>query len=205
MNVKGIAFFVLFVIAGATLQARDFRFHHHLTGGFRAALNRADPFPVKMQPQEEIAYGLLFQLFPFLGIGLETGLDFVQPSSLSGGFQYRGYTAYFLGLSLGGRYIFPNEGKEHTYSLGAAVAGRGNYAWYDGINRFFFFLSFVPEVFFEFLPRRDHLWHLRIGLPVALNFRRDIALSMEPGVRISIYHRPIYHIRRAVERSRGGS
>lgn len=205
MNGKGIAFFVLFVIAGSSLPAGDFRFHHHLSGGFNTGLTRTDPFPTKLQTQEEIAYGLLFQIWPFFGIGLETGLDFVQPSSLSGGFQYRGYTAYFLGLSLGGRYIFPNEGKEHTFSLGASVAGKGNYAWYDGIDRAFFFFSVVPEPFFEFLPRRDHLWHLRIGLPVAVNFRRDIALSVAPGIRISIYHRPVYHIRRAVERSRGGS
>jgi hypothetical protein len=205
MNGKGIAFFVLFVIAGSALPAEDFRFHHHLTGGFRAALNRAEPFPLEFQSQEEIAYGLLFQIWRFFGIGIETGFDFVQASSLSGGFQYRGYTAYFLGLSLEGRYIFPREGKELTFSLGASVGGRGNYAWYDEINRAFFFVSLVPEPFFEFLPRRDHLWHVRIGLPMAVNFRRDIALSLEPGLRISIYHRPIYHIRGAGKRSRGGS
>ena len=195
---------MLFVIAGSSLAGADFRFHHHLTGGFRTALNREDRFPLKLQPQEEITYGLLFQIWPFFGIGIETGLDFVQASSLSGGFQYRGYTAYFLGVSLEGRYIFPNEGEDRTYSLGASVSGRGNYAWYDDISRVFFFVSVVPEPFFEFLPRRDHLWHVRIGLPVAVNFRRDMALSLEPGIRISIYHRPIYHIRQALERSGQG-
>jgi hypothetical protein len=117
------------------------------------------------------------------------GYHKVYPSSLSGGWGYRGLEGYHLWL--GAEWYFLNQESairnaetEKTHSLpprfGLSLAWGSFYSVYEYTNILFFYtalrLNIFADLFFS-LP-----FHLRFGLPVEMYFRRDLDSCLSAGI-----------------------
>ncbi len=132
-----------------------------------------------------------------LGIGVELpvrgrvaavltlGLHTTLPSSLAGGFAYRGFWGLDMRLLLALKdlHAFSFAGRRSGLGIAAGLVTR--YDRYHYTRLYFFYTGLAVEPLWEiFLTDRRH-HALQLALPVELYFRRDLELSAFGGLSVS--------------------
>ena len=184
MGKRSIAFFIIFVTVSAGLAGDNQQTALCVSAGGGVVLSREDPFQLKAQADFGGGIGVEFPAGRLLAVGLGLGGHQTLPSSLAGGWAYRGFGGFDLRallilkglppLALGSLHAEPN--------LAAGPVVR--YDRYQYTRLYFFYLGLVAAPGLEIpLPRRRH-HALTVSLPLRLYFRRDIDLSAACGLEL---------------------
>jgi hypothetical protein len=124
----------------------------------------------------------------YLAATLSLGYHKTSPSNLAGGWGYRGFEGYHLWL--GGEWYFlnqesalPRQNEPATalpprFGLSAALGGF--YSMYQYTDILFFYSALRVNLFADLFF--SHPFHLRVGLPAEIYFRRDLDSSFSTGI-----------------------
>jgi hypothetical protein len=159
--------------------------------GFRGAVlaPRQGEFERKPQGSTYLEFQNIFS-GEYVGALLALGYHKAAPSNLSGGWGYRGFEGVHLWL--GAEWYFftatgarpSSAGTEESPGprFGVSLAAGGFYSMYQYTDILFFYtalrLNLFADLFFS-LP-----FHLRVGIPAEVYFRRDLDSCYALGVGV---------------------
>lgn len=177
MGTKSIVFFAVFVTVSALLGADNQAAALRVSGGGGVLLSREERFPLKAQADVGLLAGVELPLRGKLAARLALGAHNTWPSSLAGGFAYRGFGGAELRLLLAYRDLAALTLGGLRPGLGLAGGLTARYDRYQYTRLYFFYLGLAaaPELEIPFPRRPQHA--LTLSLPLKLYFRRDLALS----------------------------
>jgi hypothetical protein len=151
--------------------------------GFRGAalLSRREEFENKPQGSAFVEIQNTLSGANFAA-ALSLGYHSVRPSNLDGGWGYRGFEGFHLWL--GAEWYFLNQ--EHSLSppprFGLSLALGGFYSMYQYTDILFFYTALRMNIFADLFF--SYPFHLRIGLPTEIYFRRDLDSSFATGIGV---------------------
>jgi len=95
---------------------------------------------------------------------------------------YRGYSS--IGASFGGGFLFPDQKLfgEFPVTPSVALRGYGNFASYNHTDIYFFYPSLEIEPAVTIARFYNNHLQLHLGLPIELNFQRDLDLFISGGI-----------------------
>lgn len=179
-----IPFFLFFVTSITGIFGQNFQIYHRPELSVSAQINKDPRFSAKLQLEERGAYGFSFIFGRYIGIDLAFQFIHVHPSSVSDGYQYRGFIGCGPRAGIFGRVPFQNK-----TALRIFFTVDPQFASYYAVNTSFFFMGLRGGVGLELhLSKRDD-WFLFPAIPVNFNLRRDLDFSIIPGVSVSFHHR----------------
>jgi hypothetical protein len=182
---KSIAFFVVFVTVSG-LAWGEARFIALSAGGSGGVvLSREERFPMKAQADGGLGIGVELPLQGRAALLLGLGVHLTLPSSLSGGFAYRGFWGLDMRLLLALKNLLSFSLAGLPSELGLAAGPAARYDRYDYTRLYFFYLGLAAEPLVEIpFPRRPHQ-ALELSMPFTLFVRRDLELSAAGGLSVS--------------------
>lgn len=194
---KLIPCFFIFVTSLSPVFGENLYFYHHPDIAFALQANKDPRFDGKIQAEERVGYGFSLRFFSYFGVDIAFRFSNIHPSSLTGGFQYRGYISFGPSLGIFGRIPVLN-GSAAVRVFSHFIP---QFASYYVINTSFFFLSMDGGIGLEIPLNPRGNWLVFASLPVSFQFRRDLAYSISPALSVSFQHR----ILPLVPRLEGGS
>jgi hypothetical protein len=161
--------------------------------GFRGAAlaSRQEPFEQKIQGSSAVEFQNILSGESLAAL-LSLGYHSVRPSNLSGGWGYRGFEGVHLWLGaewyfLGAEQNLPRpEGagtspqKTTMPRFGLCLALGGFYSMYQYTDILFFYTALRMNLFADLFFSWP--FHLRIGLPTEVYFRKDLDSSISTGI-----------------------
>ena len=186
-----IACFFIFVTSVSALFSQNLKLLQQPEISLFMQINKDPRYGAKIQAEESGGYSLSLLVSEYFGAGIGVRGLLVQPSGLSGGFQYRGYTAWGPSLRLFGRFpLFVSSAPGSPVSLFIIpfVSGSPQFAAYGLIDRSFFFMNIRSGISMEFRFFKTAGWSLLVSLPVSVNFRQDLTYSIAPGISFTFSH-----------------
>jgi hypothetical protein len=181
---KSIAFFIIFVTVSAGLAGENQQTALCVSAGGGVVLSREDPFQLKAQADFGGGIGVEFPAGRLLAVGLGLGGHQTLPSSLAGGWAYRGFGGFDLRALLILKGLPPLALGRLRAEPNLAAGPVVRYDRYQYTRLYFFYLGLVAAPGLEIpLPRSPH-HALTVSLPLRLYFRRDIDLSAACGLEL---------------------
>jgi len=175
------------LLGPAALGAAPQGFSTGLRAGGGIELAGSDPFPVKAQGAGSGGLYAELQLNRWLGLGLAAQAHFTAPSSLSGGFQYRGHWGADLRPYLSVRWTEHSASENLELVAGNLVGAIARYDGYLQTFRYFFYMGIYVEPYLElhFPGGAGGRHSLVTSMPLDLYFRRDLPLSAAAGLAVA--------------------
>jgi hypothetical protein len=181
---SSIAFFIFFVTASVLTASDNQLIALSVNAGGGVLVSRAEPFALKAQADFGGSIGVEIPVGRFLAAGLGAGVHQTLPSSLAGGYAYRGFGGFDLRLLLVLNNLgsFALGGLRPEPTLAAGLIAR--YDRYQYTRLYFFYpgVTAAPGLVIPFSRRPHHA--LALSLPLRFYFRRDIDLSAACGLEL---------------------
>jgi hypothetical protein len=160
-----------------------------LSGFGESRISAGQGFGPKLQYGGGGSLDMRFPVLPWLDIA--AGLDFygIAPSDISGGFTYRGFGAGDLAVAAQGRAVLGTWPGFGELDAGGGLGLAGVIAGYEYTTLYFFYPEVRIEGFIDYIPAFLPVVDLRLSLPVAAQFRRDMDYSFSAGIGLGLTYR----------------
>ncbi len=186
-----LSLYFLFFAQSNRLSA-DISFHTVLGASSSFHLSQSNRYPSKVHPVFGFTQGLRFGFGRHLALEPFMGVASLWASDLSGGFSYRGVTAFSAGLSVEVDIVsfLPASTGEDYLFLGFSLGGKANLAQYEFTELYFFYPSLIIEPLLMFTFPKEPYFFLRLSLPGEGHFRRDLLFAGNLGLKLSAAYAP---------------
>ena len=150
-----------------------------------AALTRDERFPIKPQWDINLGAGADLPIGGPISLGLGLAFHHTTPSSLEGGFLYRGHSGMDYRLYLTAeRILLPFRLRDFRIYPGISAGFLARYDKYELTTLYFFYPGIFLQPFIE-VGKAGRL-SLIVSLPLHYYFRRDLKLSLSAGLGLSL-------------------
>ena len=153
----------------------------HTTGGYAKNVTTWENQPAVIQQEFQIDIGLELPIYSVLSGEAALGYHVLEDAYLSGSTVLRGYSA--TGLTLKLNCLIPAGNR---FRLGFSLSGGAWYARYARTPQVFFFIKSEAAAAAEAALYKPFPWILRINIPAAVIFRKDIEQQLSAGISFSI-------------------
>lgn len=160
-----------------------------LSGVGTVTMSAGQGFGPKLQYGGGISIDFVFPILDWLRLDTSIEGFTVEPSDISGGFLYRGYSGGAMAImAQAGRVIVstPSLGLMRLGG-GIGIAGALPSYWYTTLA--FFYLEPRAQALLDWQPAGLPRFDFQLSVPFAFQLRRDLDYSMSTGVGIGVTYR----------------
>jgi hypothetical protein len=182
---RSIAYLYGFVILLSAAAGHSLDFLQDI--GFRGAalISEREEFEKKQQGSSFAEFQNILSGESFAAL-FSLGYHLVRPSNLSGGWGYRGFEGYHFWLGaewyFAGQNLPKPEAPKKPPRFGVSLALGGFYSIYQYTDILFFYTALRMNIFADLFFASP--FHLRVGLPTEIYFRRDLDSSFSTGIGV---------------------
>jgi hypothetical protein len=189
MSKSFIPCFFLFVISIAYSFGSPLTVQQYAGTTSSVDLIKKQDLPMKGQISAYGMYGLLIN-GETNGLSIGAGVQYTFPTSLRGGFSYKGYKG-FLTYAYYQRVLFHNTEGPLEIRGGFTGGGKAHIVRFHSSDHYFFYPSITGSIFSDIMFKRPESLSVRIGIPLTYHFRREVT-AYSVGVEITLLHNPFH-------------
>jgi hypothetical protein len=180
---------VLFIILAFWTTASAHAFSMGFGGTGTVTMSAGQGFGPKLQYGGDLSIDFVFPVVEWLRLNASIEGFTVEPSDISGGFLYRGYSGGAMAIVAQAEGVILSSPRFGVMRAGGGlgIAGALPSYWYTTLA--FFYLEPRAQALLDWEPAGLRRFDFQLSIPFAVQLRRDLDYSMSLGIGIQVLYR----------------